>query len=267
MKINARHLILDLLLAAKGKSLTAREAITACRIFSISENSVRVALVRLSADNFIESTERGRYRLAANALEVANDVSHWRHVEKRLRDWQGDYLAVYSGALGRSDRTALSHRERALKLLGFRELEQGLHIRPNNIERDVHIVRKRLLALGLESTALTFVASNFSAEHELSIRTLWDLNALNTLYVTQKKRLDEWIANADDLSPEVAARESYLIGHEAIRYVVFDPLLPEQMVDTKAREAFIECVRQYDRKGHEIWADIYNDGSDNSVSA
>lgn len=258
MKINARHLILDLMLASENQSLTAREAIAACRIFDISENSVRVALVRLSADKLIESIVRGRYRLASAALDLANDVATWRHVESRLRSWQGDYLLVYSGALGRSDRTALSHRERALNLLGFRELEQGLHVRPNNIEVDISVVRKRLLTLGLENTALAFVAHSFSAEREQAIAKLWDGEALSRLYLEQAIKLDAWMANADHLSPEVAARESYLIGHEAIRHVIFDPLLPEPMVNVTARHTFFASVRRFDRKGHDIWASLYN---------
>lgn len=50
-----------------------------------------------------------------------------------MRVWHGDHATIYGHALGRTDRTALVRRERALRLLGFRELEKGLYIRPNNI--------------------------------------------------------------------------------------------------------------------------------------
>lgn len=50
---NARKLILGLLLATDGAPLNVRDAITACALFDITENNVRVTLVRLSADGLI----------------------------------------------------------------------------------------------------------------------------------------------------------------------------------------------------------------------
>ena len=84
MKLNARHLILDLMLATSEHTLTAREAILACRIFDISENSVRVALVRLSAEGLIEGAGRGSYRLAAAALELAATIAAKSPVSTRM---------------------------------------------------------------------------------------------------------------------------------------------------------------------------------------
>jgi phenylacetic acid degradation operon negative regulatory protein len=136
MKANAKHLILDLLLAF-DEALSAKDAIAACRLFGISENSVRVALARLSAEGLIEAAERATYRLSPTALELAGDIATWRTAEQRVRTWHGDYIAVFSAGLGRTDRTALRKRERALQLLGFRELHKGLHIRPDNIEDSI----------------------------------------------------------------------------------------------------------------------------------
>ncbi len=50
----ARHLILDLLVAKDGEPLQVREAIIACRLFGLTENSVRVALARLAAESLVE---------------------------------------------------------------------------------------------------------------------------------------------------------------------------------------------------------------------
>jgi len=71
MKLNARSLILDLLLASGLHQISVREAITACGIFAISENSVRVALVRLSADGLVQAAGRGNYRLGPQAKKKA----------------------------------------------------------------------------------------------------------------------------------------------------------------------------------------------------
>ena len=50
-----------------------------------------------------------------------------------------------------------------LAMLGFKELETGVHIRPDNIEDNILMVRKRLYSLGLEKQALVFVAQQFSS--------------------------------------------------------------------------------------------------------
>lgn len=257
MKLSARHLILDLLLASDNHLLLAREAILACKLFQISENSVRVALARLSAEGLIQAGGRGSYQLAPAAMELAGDVATWRSAEQRLRPWQGDWLVVFTAALGRSDRTRLKRRERTLQLLGFRELAQGLHVRPNNIEQDVSAVRRRLLALGLEPEASLFSADNWSDGELARMHTLWDTQALNQQYRRMRSQLGEWMARADQLAPEEAARESFVLGGQAIRQVVFDPWLPEPMVDVAARHDFFATVRAYDQLGHGIWRTLY----------
>ncbi len=256
MKPTAKTLILSLLSAANGEPLLVREAIAASALFGISENNVRVALARLSAESLIEGAGRGSYTLGPMAKELSGDIATWRTAEQRLRPWHGDYLAVFSATLGRSDRTALRRRERALQMLGFRELEQGLHIRPNNIEASVEAVRQRLHTLGLEDDARLFVASNFDGVSEALIKALWNGAALTAGYVQLSKQLADWLARSSALDPEFAAREAYLLGSQAIRHVVFDPLLPEPFVDTAARHAFVESVRQFDQAGHRIWRNL-----------
>mgnify|MGYP000085448055 CR=1 FL=1 len=110
-------------------------------LFGISANNARVALARLSADGLIEAAERGSYALSARAHELADDVATWRTAEQRVRPWSGSWIAVHCGALGRSDRRAMRNRDRALGMLGFREFERGLYLRPDNIERDLDAVR------------------------------------------------------------------------------------------------------------------------------
>ena len=101
MKPKARHLILDLLQAADGEALSARDAVTACALFGISANNARVALARLSADGLIEAAERGSYALSARAHELADDVATLRR-EREATD--ADWVAYVAG-LGEADLT------------------------------------------------------------------------------------------------------------------------------------------------------------------
>ena len=38
---------------------------------------------------------------------------------------------------------------------------------------------------------------------------------------------------------------------------MFDPLLPDPLVDTEARRLFSETVRQFDAAGHAIWRRLH----------
>lgn len=257
MKPKARNLILDLLLAAEGRALSVRDAITACTLFGISENNVRVSLARLSADGLIEAADRGSYQLSDSAHGLADDVATWRTTEQRVRDWRGGYIAVHCGALGRSDRAVLKKRDRALSMLGFRELERGLHVRPDNIEDSVEAVRKRLYTLGLDRAAIIFIATEFDPRRNAQISRLWDGKALTASYCKLRAQLETWMERCARLEPEVAARESFLLGGKAIRQIVFDPLLPAPMVDVDARHAFVEGVRRFDQVGQAIWRRLY----------
>ena len=253
MPANPRHLILNLLLGAGGEPLTAREAVASCALFAVRENSTRVALARLAAGGLIEGVGRGAYRLGPNAAELAADVATWRLAEERVCDWRGGWIAVHVGGLGRSNRVRLRARERALRLSGLGELERGLHLRPDNLVGGVAAVRARLVKLGLEHDAAVFVARDFDAARDQRARALWDGHALTRQYRAHGRRLDDWLARAHALAPQVAARESFLLGNDAIRALVFDPLLPAPLVDVDARRGFVAAVVRFDAAGHAIW--------------
>lgn len=244
------------LLLAEDAALSAREAIAACGLFGISDNSVRVAITRLSADGMIEAEGRGNYRLGPNAAALAADVRAWRTFESRVGEWTGAWIAVHCGALGRVDRAALRRRERALHLLGFRELERDLLVRPDNLVGGVADVRERLYKLGLEPEALVFVVSSLDAERERRARGLWDGEQLAKAYVEWRQRIEQWRVRARRLDRTVAARESFELGNDAIRRLLFDPLLPHPLADVEARRVFTAAVIELDRAGHAIWREL-----------
>ena len=253
MTPNPKHLILNLLLAAEGEALSSADAVNACALFGVRENSVRVALVRLAAAGMIEAAGRGSYQLGPQAEGLAGDIAHWRSSEQRVRGWNGDWVAVHLGGMRRSDRVAQRARDRALALLGLRELGHGLFVRPDNLVGGVAGVRERLRKLGLDEEVPVFVARQFEDAREQQARKLWDGEALTKTYRETRRKMDRWLARADQLEPEVAARESYLVGHDAIRQLVFDPLLPEPLVDVTERRAFFQAVLRFDQAGHAIW--------------
>jgi len=253
MAPTAKSLILELLVATGGAPLSARAAIVACALFGISENSTRVALVRLSAAGRIEAVERGSYQLTSGSEDLAREVGSWRSAESKLRRWRGGYLAVHAGSLGRADRAELRRRDRALRMLGFGELERGFHLRPDNLAGGLEGVRSRLHALGLEREAIIFVASALTPDVEYRVQALWDGKGLSAAYRRSRAELERWLRRAGRLEPDVGAREAFLIGGRAIRQIVYDPLLPAPLVDEGDRRAFFDAVRQVDQEGRQIW--------------
>lgn len=250
---NARRLILNLLGVAESGRLTVGEALAACALFDISENSVRVTLARLAQAGLVELAERGVYRLGPERRRIQEEIAGWRGTEDRLIAWTGQWIAASTGGLPRSDRKQLRARERALSMLGMRELDYGLYIRPDNLAGGAADVRQRLTALGLIEAVAVFRATDFDSAREKQAHRLWEGAALVEGYRQGEERLEAWRRSAGGLPLDVAARESFLLGDSAIRQIVFDPMLPAPLVDEAARHLFIEAVKRFDDEGRKIW--------------
>lgn len=249
----ARRLILNLLGVIDGGLLSVAEAARACALFDMSENSVRVALARLAQSELVEVAERGVYRLGPERRRLREETALWRTAEERLCNWSGRWIVVATGGLPRSDRKELRVRERAFSILGLRELDHGLHLRPDNLTGGASTARARLAALGLGPEAAVFVGSDFDAARHDRALGLWDGAALRAVYLDGVKTLDAWLDRAASLPLDVAARESFLLGDEAIRKIVFDPMLPAPLADEALRHRFISAVKHFDDEGRRIW--------------
>lgn len=250
----ARSLILDLLSTVPRGSVPVRALLRAAGLFGLGANAVRVALARLRSQGLVASDARARYRLAAGAQAVQRQVRSWRRLDELTRTWSGAWLAVHTGPLGRSDRPALRRRERALAFLGFHELDPGLAVRPDNLAESSDGLRERLFGLGLETGALVCTLGSLDAERERRARTLWRADALRDGYRAMSFRLRRSEKDLATLPRERAMTESFLLGGEAIRLLVFDPLLPDELVPGGERRELLERMRSYDRLGREAWA-------------
>ena len=149
----AKSLIVDLLSTlprSRAGSMPVRALVAAGRCFGIAENSVRVALARLVAAGTVDHDERGRYRLGERTEAIRREVSSWKTRHQDVQDWSDrSFTAVFlpPEPAVRSGRRAAARRQRALGLLGFRSLETGLALRPDNLAGGVERTRERLLDL------------------------------------------------------------------------------------------------------------------------
>jgi phenylacetic acid degradation operon negative regulatory protein len=255
MRVSAKSVIVELLSAhpLESESVPVRQLVRAASVFDIAENSVRVAIVRLRAEGIVDSTERGQYQLGPTARPINDRVTAWRHANDAMRVWDGGWVGVLTAHLPRTDRPALRKRNQALKLLGFRELRAGLSVRPDNLSGGVGAMRQRLLDLGLEPDAVVFRLSELPPGEEAETRGLWDVARMRALYADLVDQLDSSREAIGKMQLTAALRESFLLGREALRQIVLDPLLPEPLVPSRERVALIEAMRQYDAAGRELW--------------
>ena len=248
-----KSLILDLLSTVGEHAMPVRALVASGDVFGITPESIRVALVRLLEQGTIERNERGQYRISAAAHAVQRHVVAWHRIDEKLAPWRGGWVGVHSAGSKRTNRAALRRRERALLFLGLRELDGGLWLRPDNLRGGVDAVRRELLDLGLDQEAPVFGMSHLDAALDTRARRLWNTSELRRGYRETRVRLERSAARLPQMPPREAMAESFLLGGEAIRQIVLDPLLPEPIVPAGERAELIATMERYDRLGRDRW--------------
>jgi phenylacetic acid degradation operon negative regulatory protein len=255
--LNAKRVVLELMSVVGERPAPAAALVQACSLFGITENSTRVTLARLLAAGTIDATGRGEYRLSAAAEPIAREITGWRDLEKQMRKWDGGWVCVHTAALGRTDRSELRRRDRALRLLGFASFDSDLALRPDNLSGGVEAVRARLRDLGLDRGAIVFRGESFDARDDVRARALWDGEKLTDGYRKMRLRLERWLERGPSQAADTAARESFILGGDALRMLVFDPRLPEPLVDVSERRALIDTAKRFDATGRRIWERLF----------
>lgn len=255
MTIAAKSLVLDLLVTLRDGSMPVRGLVDAGRLFGIAENSIRVALARLLTASQIERDERGQYRLGAHSRAVRQQVESWRAIERRTTVWDGSWVGVIAnGSTPRPLRRTRQLHDRALRFLGFRQLDPGLALRPNNLRGGVQQVREDLSNLGLAAEAIVCEIGALDDVREAQARQLWDAERLAAGYRTSRRAIAQSAARLARLPAADAMRESFTLGGQVIRQLVLDPLLPEPLAPIALRNELVDAMRAYDRAGRDCWA-------------
>ena len=251
--LTAKSFVLDLISTLRRGAMPVQALVESAALFGIAEGSVRVALTRGCAAGLVERDERGRYRLGAASRAVQERVAGWRRLESRLRPWSGAWLAVLSTRRANASRAAQRRSERALRLLGFRQLERGLALRPDNLAGGVAGAREDLAALGLSAGALVVELRDLDPVSEARARGLWNGDARASAYRRHLRALAASARRLPSLPEREAMVESFRLGGEALRLLAHDPLLPEPIGAPAERAALAEAMRRYDALGRASW--------------
>jgi phenylacetic acid degradation operon negative regulatory protein len=243
--------ILDLLATLKEGSMPVRALVEAGRCFGIEGNSLRVALARLLARGRVERDARGHYRLGPGAEPIRQQVTSWRSLATSRRVWDGSWLMIQLPA----GPAALRRRsQRALRFLGLRSLGSNLQVRPDNLRGGVEAGREKLQSLGLDPSALVFVARGLDPDGDARARRLWDVDTLEAAYASSLEEIERSARRLPGLSEAEGMVESFLLGGRMIRQLVLDPLLPDEILPATTRDAMVAAMRDYDRAGRRCWA-------------
>lgn len=255
MSLPPKSLVLNLLSTLRGRAIPVRALVEVAGVFGIAAESLRVALARLLAAGLVQRDERGLYRLAATTRPIQSQVESWTDIEQRVVPWTGAWIGVHTAGLPRRERKAVRLRERAFRFLGFREIEPGLWVRPDNLRGGVGACRRRLQELGLEATAPVFRITDLEGI-EARVKGLWEVAKLRETYRRMRADLQRSATRLAKLPRGRGMVESFLCGGEAIRRMVFDPLLPEPLVPVAERRAMLEELKRYDKLGRQCWREF-----------
>jgi phenylacetic acid degradation operon negative regulatory protein len=248
-----KSVVLDILSTLQNRSAPVRLLVAAGEIFDIDSNATRVAITRLLASGLIERDERGAYRTGAAAAPVVSRLNTWRSMEQRTRDWDGSWIGAAPDACDCS-KDERADTLRALDFLGLREFAPGLWVRPDNLDGGLAAIRSALVGLGAAPGSPVFRLEDLDASSEDRARGLWDAAGIRNLYRRLALDLERSAARLPSLDSKSAMAESFLIGGEAIRRIVLDPLLPDAIVPTAEREALVRAMTAYDEIGRRCWA-------------
>ena len=85
-------------------------------------------------------------------------------------------------------------------------------------------------------------------------QSLWDADAIRDLYRGLASDLERSATELPRMDERRAMVESFLLGGEAIRRIVLDPLLPDAIVPTTERDNLVRAMMTYDEVGRRAWA-------------
>lgn len=250
----AKRLILSVLSQPNMSCLPIRQLIAWGTLFDQKPSAIRVTAGRLVAEELLTKTGRGMYTIGPGGLALKNKAGEWTTALNRICEWDGGWIGVYTAHLGKAFRRKVRARERAFRLLGFKELVGGLWVRPDNLKYSTTEMYTKLCEFGLETQAVLMRSHDLRQRGTENPLTLWSSEALNANYRQTIKLLDRSQRRLEREGLRIVTRESFIVGEYVIRQINADPLLPSEYIDAEGREGMVQAMRRYSDFCHPYWA-------------
>lgn len=251
--LTARKLVLNLATTTSSRKLTSIDLARAAAAVGVTDTSVRVAVARLVDEGILERSARGEYRLRPQQLPTYFYIADWQNRLDNLLPWEGDWIGADLSVARRGPRSLVRKVGRELELLGFTEWLGGLRIRPDNVRTGIVGMRGRV-----EPEATLFRVDDLPQ----SAWGTWDLTSRHSTYERLVLDLRESLDQQSHLSADEFARQSLLLGAEAVSAVVSDPLLPDELDDHQALRTLIEWTIRYQALAVAHWESLFNSPQD-----
>jgi phenylacetic acid degradation operon negative regulatory protein len=221
------------------------------RALGHSDNSVRMALSRLVAEDLVKRDGRGCYNYGSAGHRRHLEMVGWHQSAMRVDTrWDGSWLGLFiKGKPSKSD-------QRAARLAGFRQYDDSLMVRPGNLSRDL-ISLKDCVPEGFANGQYWQTRlSDLNNEQQRHFSALYDTENIVQGYKTliKLKLPTKKVNNLQALRDIVTT--TYLVGREAVVTVVSDPLLPKEMIDVNLRAKAIKRAKHYYDQSSKYWATL-----------
>lgn len=253
-RFSPARLVLDLLDADPEAMGLTRRLLAAGSVFGFSDNQMRVALSRLVADGLLDNPRRGHYVLSGSGAAMHAEIQRWHQIEDQLTAWQGDWCAILTHNLAAEGSTQFRTQTRALQLRGLQRWRPGLWVRPNNLAGGPERLVTDLETLGLDALQGSFLMHRLDRGATGELYDLWRPAAITAQYRQHIAALEQAMKRllSGRQKPETLV-ETIQLGGDTVRFLLKDPLLPEEFVNGAARRKLIDAMRRYDREGRRQW--------------
>jgi phenylacetic acid degradation operon negative regulatory protein len=252
-KIDARTLLLDLVVTGQPPVYPAQNLVKAGQAFGIGPSAMRAALSRLTREGKIDIVGRGLYGIGEGARPLQRQLRAWETQAKPPKVWNGGWLLAIAGPGDRENRTVWRRTRRMLRLRGFAEAEANVWARPDNMTGSVEQLRSLIKQTGGAPSLLVIRCSDLDQARQEAWRGLWDVAQMQRVYQAMHECLVESAAGLDGKSLAEAAAETLTLGRACIRILNLDPSLPEEFCPSAHRRALARTMIAYNRKGTATW--------------
>jgi phenylacetic acid degradation operon negative regulatory protein len=261
MNVSAKSIILEILSVAPlihGPSVPVRILVKAADVFEVAENSVRVAIVRLRAEGLVESEDRGQYQLGQAASPSTSRSRAGACWKARCRPgtaagWPASRRTSPARTAPRCGGASRRSRWRASG-----GCVRGCTCAPPTSRVTWRSSGRACASWAWRTAPWSSASRGSSRPKRRAPARLWDKKALRAVYRDMKEQLEASSRRIDQMALEDAVREAFLVGREAVRWVVFDPLLPDELVAADERRALVATLEAYSDRGLDLWRDFLN---------
>jgi len=254
----AKRLILSVLAQPNMASLPIGQLIAWGALFDQKPSAIRVTAGRLVAETLLEKTSRGMYTIGPGGLAMKNKAGEWATALSQIREWEGGWFGVHTAHLGKTLRRNVRARERAFRLLGFKELVSGLWVRPDNLNSSASEMHAKLCQFGVEPHMVLMRSDDLNQNGIENPLELWSSDELNASYGRAIDLLNQSQRRLARRDLHILIRESFVIGEHVIRQINADPLLPATHIDAASREDMVRAMTRYSNFCHPYWEEFLN---------